>query len=71
MIGKPKYNYEEEVKFEIIENGITKIKTGTIAIIDKYGTFFDNSDVSYDVMVIEDEGRCLYKHINEKFIMKD
>lgn len=71
MIGKPKYNYEEEVKFEIIENGITKIKTGKIAIIDEYGTFFDNSDVSYDVMVIEEEGRCLYKHINEKFIMKD
>jgi hypothetical protein len=30
--------------------------------MNKYGTFFDESDVSYDIMV-ED---ALYKHINEK-----
>ena len=62
MKGMPKYNLGDIVKFKI-QN---EIKEGKIYIIDKYGTFDDNSDVSYDVLV-ENEN-CLYKHILEKYI---
>ena len=64
MIGQPKFDYNEEVEFTI--DGKTKV--GKIYIIDKYGTFFDNSDVSYDVMV--ESENILYKHISEKCVKK-
>ena len=64
MLGKPKYNYGDTVSF-VIDN---KVKTGTIYIVDKYGTFEDDSDVSYDIMV-ENEN-CLYKHIKETGVKK-
>lgn len=63
MKGHPKYQYGNLVKFEL--NG--EIKEGTIYIIDKYGTFEDDSDVSYDILVGNEN--CLYKHINEKYIL--
>ena len=63
MKGKPKYNLNNLVKFEIAG----EIKEGRIYIIDKYGTFADPSDVSYDIMV--DSENCLYKHISEKYIL--
>jgi hypothetical protein len=62
MKGHPKFNYEDKVKFKLA--GQDEYIYGTIYIIDKYGTFFDNSDVSYDIMT-ED---CLYKHINERLV---
>lgn len=65
MIGKPKFKLNEIVKFQLT-NDIQKI--GKVYIIDKYGTFFDKSDVSYDIMV--EEENCLYKHINEKYIIE-
>jgi hypothetical protein len=60
MIGRPKYKIGDKVSFSFLEG----TKHGIIFIVDKYGTFEDDSDVSYDIMV-ED---TLYKHINEKFI---
>ena len=63
MKGNPKYQYGNLVKFEL--DG--EIKEGTIYIIDKYGTFEDDSDVSYDILVGNEN--CLYKHINEKYIL--
>lgn len=63
MIGNPKFKYEDKVQFEV--DGIKKV--GTVEIIDKYGTFFDDSDVSYDIMVVE-ENPILYKHVNERFV---
>lgn len=51
MLGKPKYKYQDEVQFKIGN----KVKTGKVYIIDKYGTFEDDSDVSYDIMVDNDE----------------
>ena len=64
MIGKPKFKYNDDVKF--IFNSETKY--GKIYIIDKYGTFEDDSDVSYDIFV--EQNNCLYKHINEKYVSK-
>ena len=65
MIGKPKYKENCKVEFAIYEND-TRI--GVIYVVDKYGTFFDKSDVSYDIFV--EEENMLYKHINEKYVKR-
>ena len=64
MRGKPKYNYGDVVKFKCGDD----IKEGIIAIIDRWGTFEDNSDVSYDIM--NKEENILYKHFGEKFVIE-
>ena len=64
MIGKPKYDFDDIVKFEF-DN---KIKTGVIYIVDKYGTFEQNEEVSYDILV--EEENTLYKHIREHFVVE-
>ena len=64
MYGKPKYTYGDIVTFRL--GGQTK--AGTVAIVDKYGTFFDNTDVSYDIL---NKGEnMLYKHIAECYVDK-
>ena len=64
MVGKPKYKCGDIVQFKFYDG----IKEGVIAIVDKYGTFEDNSDVSYDILV---EGEnTLYKHFTEKSIVQ-
>jgi hypothetical protein len=45
-----------------------EVKEGLIHIVDRYGTFEDNSDVSYDIYVGNEN--TLYKHINEKYVIK-
>ena len=72
MLGKPKYAYDEKVKFKIeLPNGLEEEKIGKVAIIDSYGTFANPEDVSYDIMVATDEGTmCLYKHITESRVYK-
>ncbi len=65
MKGHPKFNYNDEVKFNL--DG--EIKKGIVYVIDKYGTFEDDSDVSYDILVKNENEKCLYKHINEKFLI--
>ena len=69
MLGKPKYNYKDVVSFNISEDDKTYTLIGKIYIIDSHGTFMDNSDVSYDIMVEEGEYPmsypCLFKHIRE------
>lgn len=64
MIGKPKYKVGDKVSFLFQE----EMKHGTVFIVDKYGTFEDNSDVCYDI--INEDENVLYKHINEKEILK-
>lgn len=74
MLGYPKYQIGQIVTFKIDmynrgkQETETLKKEGTIAIIDKYGTFEDDSDVSYDILVTDEN--CLYKHIREDFINK-
>ena len=63
MLGKPKFKHGDKVRFKVAD----KEKVGSIYIIDKWGTFFDKSDVCYDIMV--EEENCLYKHFNEKDII--
>lgn len=65
MIGKPRYKRQDIVCFEI--DGMKKI--GTIEIVDAYGTFFQDEEPSYDIMVNENNEYCLYKHIPESYIL--
>ena len=59
MIGHPKYTYGQKVRFK--SGHMTR--EGTIEIIDAWGTFYQSEEVSYDIMVTEQN--CLYKHIRE------
>ena len=73
MLGKPKYTYDDKVKFKIKRDNKEYELIGTIEIIDKYGTFEDNSDVSYDIMVDKcpwNNEPCLFKHFREDRIEK-
>ena len=64
MKGHPKYKKDQTVKFSLMH----EIKEGSIYIIDKYGTFEDDSDVSYDIFVKPEN--CLYKHVREDLIIQ-
>jgi len=64
MLGKPQYNYGDVVKFRLG----TDIEVGVIAIIDKFGTFESNKDVSYDIL--NKEKNILFKHISEGFVFE-
>lgn len=69
MVGKPKYKIDDVVSFKLKDEDREYILTGKVYVVDRYGTFFDDSDVSYDIMV--DSGDypmsypCLFKHIRE------
>lgn len=63
MLGNPKYSINETVAFKF-DGGI---KVGVIWVVDKYGTFEDPSDVSYDIMV--ESENTLYKHFTENLIL--
>lgn len=63
MKGKPKFTYGDEVTFKCGD----ELKTGSVYIVDKYGTFEDASDVHYDILVKEEN--MLYKHIKETLIV--
>lgn len=65
MRGKPKYKLGQMVEFMCGENDT---RVGEIYIVDRFGTFSDPTDVSYDIMV--ESENMLYKHINEKYIVK-
>lgn len=64
MKGKPKFKEGDMVEFEW--KGETKV--GEIYIVDKYGTFDNPSDVSYDIYVEKDN--VLYKHYTEALVTK-
>ena len=68
MLGKPKFNYGDKVYFEIRMNKDAPLITlaGTVEIIDAYGTFEQNEEVSYDILVPE---YGLFKHMRESCLM--
>lgn len=70
MLGKPKFEVGEFVEFEIDGHQIT----GIVYIVDKYGTFFIDDEVCYDIFAqfdgkVNEDGDVrrdvLYKHIRE------
>ena len=58
-----KYNYQEKVEFKWNEG----TKVGYIEIIDRFGTFEQSYEPSYDIMSYEDA--CLYKHVPQSLIV--
>ena len=78
MKGHPKFNCKDIVKFKLED----KEYIGEVWIVDKYGTWDDPSDVSYDILVKDafkegDEhyhpngnNDCLFKHITERLVEK-
>ena len=65
MLGKPKYKLGDKVCFKIEDD----IYWGEICIIDKYGTFENDSDVSYDIMYEKEGVKYLFKHVTESLII--
>lgn len=65
MRGHPKFKERDIVKFKFLKD---QEKIGIIYIVDAWGTFFDNSDVSYDIYV--EEENTLYKHFSEPHIIE-
>lgn len=66
MLGKPQFTYEDVVSFEVKDmDGKIRNVIGKIAVVDRWGTFFDNTDVQYDVRGYDG---TFYKHIHEKNI---
>lgn len=66
MLGKPKYHENDLVEFQWLKNEPNKV--GIVYIVDKWGTLSDDSDVSYDILVKEEN--MLYKHISERYVVK-
>ena len=67
MIEKPKYSRNEKVAF-LFDNGKEKRKVvGRIAIIDRFSTFEQKIEVSYDIFA---EDGCLHKHVVESDVLK-
>lgn len=66
MKGKPKFKHGDTVIFTFVGD---EQKVGTIYIVDKYGTWDDPSDVSYDIMGELDGQKTLFKHITEKLVI--
>lgn len=62
MIKYPKFKKGDTVKF----NWKDGTKIGKVYIVDRYGTFGQDKEISYDIMVEEDD--CLYKHVPESEI---
>ena len=67
MLGNPKFKVNDRVKFRIIMNGFEEEMEGVIAIVDSYGTFFQQEEPSYDILVEDFLGgeKTLVKHIRE------
>lgn len=57
------YNYQDKVKFQWKDGA----KDGYIEIIDRFGTFEQRDEPSYDIMNYEDA--CLYKHVPQSLIV--
>lgn len=69
MLGKPKYKIGDIVQFDFTYQDKEYHIVGKVEIIDAYGTFEQNKEVSYDVMAdsipFANGGPTLFKHIIE------
>ena len=64
MLGHPKYTYKDKVRFKF--RNLTLV--GSIVVVDSYGTWEQNEEPSYDLVV--DMNNTLYKHIRESSVVE-
>ena len=65
MKGFPKYKIGDKIHFEFTVEDKKYSENGEVVVVDKNGTWFDDSDVSYDIKL---EDGSWWKHISEKYI---
>ena len=65
MKGFPKFKIGDKVHFEFTIEDKKYSEDGEVVVVDKYGTFEDDSDVSYDIRL---KDGSWWKHINEKYV---
>lgn len=73
MLGKPKFNFGDTVSCVFTDDGKDFAVIGTVEIIDVWGTFEQNEEVSYDLMVKDWRGSgtpVFVKHIRESELQK-
>lgn len=69
-MNKPKYTYDDEVSFYVNGERDRLKCTGKVYIVDAFGTFEQNEEPSYDIMVDDYMGtKVLFKHIRESEII--
>lgn len=61
------YDYGDTVSF--MSDG--QVVSGEVYIIDRYGTFEQNEEPSYDIMVGVGDNRILYKHIRQSWLITE
>jgi hypothetical protein len=69
MKGKPIFELDDRVEFDIKENDQVFTLEGFVYTVDANGTFFNPGEPHYDIMVEKSHfsgEKCLYKHISEK-----
>lgn len=66
MLGKPKYERYDIVRFKFAQEEYE----GYIDIVDSYGTFEQNEEPSYDIMVEKGNQPGLYKHCRESRVIE-
>lgn len=68
VLGKPRYEMYQPVKFCYREKGKVMESIGLIYIRDAYGTFSNPDEPSYDIMALLGTERCLFKHHPESTV---
>ncbi len=67
--GKPKYQRGDKVRFSYRKRDSEALEylNGEVWIVDSYGTFFNDSEPSYDIYAVNEDwpDGCLFKHIPE------
>ena len=58
----PKFRIGDKVKF--ILNGETVV--GEVAIVDRYGTFMQTEEPSYDILAMWNGEKTLIKHVRQR-----
>lgn len=68
VLGKPRYELYQPVKFISLLKNVQEEKIGIVAIRDPYGTFSDPEEPSYDIYAMYGDGVCLFKHHPESTV---
>ena len=68
ILGKPRYEMYQPVKFQVQIKDVQEEKIGIVAIRDPYGTFSDPDEPSYDIYAMLGDDVCLFKHHPESTV---